>query len=194
MNHKIIKLESHNIVNFISLSPSGKDFNKLKYKYSDSIIQIWISTADKNFRKLWSENIKNLFYPYCFGILEGKMYMIFRKFRLKYNVIECFKTYYDAGNIGKNVLILSDQVLQSFKTNVEKPNEISGNMTYTPILVNSAFSWKYIDRLDDTVFKMGTPIRQMFFTTRLLSTPILFPPILNKMSKWHGLAWMTILL
>ena len=142
------------IVNFISFSSSDRDFNNLKNRYIGSTIQIWVSSLDKRLYKIWSENIKNMFYPYCIGILDGKVYIIFRKFRVPYDVLECFERYYDNNNIGKNALILSPQVLQSFKTNVEYADEISGKITYRPLVVNSNFSWKYVDKLDDD-FKIG---------------------------------------
>ena len=109
MNRKIIEMGGAGIVNFISFSSSDRDFNNLKKRYVGSTIQIWVSSLDKRFYKIWSENIKNLFYPYCIGILDRKLYLIFRKFRVPYNVLECFERYYDNNNIGKITSIIKIQ-------------------------------------------------------------------------------------
>jgi hypothetical protein len=152
-------LESHNIVNFYGTVPSDIEFNKLQEKYRKYNIQIWLLFLDKEFKKLSAECVKSGFYPYCIGKLDNNLYIIFRKERTSYDNLFYFLKYYDSIYLNQNILILNSDILYTFKKYILNSNEISGFLKYNPLLVGTpsvgSFSWKYVDKLDDSKFKIG---------------------------------------
>lgn len=145
---------TYKICNIYNITPFHPIFDRLVEEYKNHIIQVWILMLHPDFESLSLYCTNNLYYPFCVGNSDNDCYMIFRIQKLQYNPIDKFLTYYDNFYLGKNLLILNHLVIQNLKDMLHHPNEFSGVLKYNPILVNSNFSWKYVDRVDDT-FKLG---------------------------------------
>lgn len=149
-------LESHQICNIYGISPSSPLFNQVQTKYKNYHIQLWFLFPDKKFDSLSSDCITHGFYPYCIGKIQTQLYIIFRRPKLEYNIVDKFLQYYDSRNLNRNILILEKNILLEFKKYLHQPNEISSFLKYNPIFINSNVSWKYVDKIpEQSNFKIG---------------------------------------
>ena len=123
--------------------PTPKEYKELKKLRPNHIVQIWIKLSElesKNFKKY---NI------YSFGLIRNDFYLILRDKTTLYNNFFSLQgmicNYYRKSFVGRNTIIIPEELIVKFREMINHHNEMSGIVKYEPILVNDHFSWKLLN-------------------------------------------------